>query len=61
MTTGLLETLYNQDSRNVGFIMNLLISQLANIEVCPSQIFDSYGDRRTKFQVEVKEFSKEKE
>lgn len=55
ITTGMIETLFNQNSRNVGFVMNLLISQLANIEICPSAVFESYGDRRTKFQVEVAE------
>lgn len=59
ITTGMIATLFNQEARNVGFIMNLLVSQLANIEICPSQVFEGYGDRRTKFQVEVLEQSEE--
>lgn len=59
ITTGMIETLFNQESRNVGFVMNLLISQLANIEICPSGVFEHYGDDRTKFQVEVLEQQEE--
>jgi hypothetical protein len=35
--------------------MNLLVSRLSNIEICQSKVFDSYGDLRTKFLVEVEE------
>ncbi len=55
ITSGLIETLYNTDARNVGYVMNLLMSRLCNIEVMPSKVFDSYGDRRTQFQVEIDE------
>lgn len=56
ITSGMIETLFNQEARNVGFVMNLLVSRLANIEICPSQIFEAYGDRRSKFQVEIEEY-----
>jgi len=55
VTTGLIESMYNVDARNIGFIMNLLVSRLSNIEICQSKVFDSYGDLRTKFLVEVEE------
>lgn len=56
--SGMIETLFNQSARNVGFLMNLLLSRLANIEICPSQVFESYGERKTKFQVEIFEEDK---
>lgn len=57
--SGLIETLFNQNARNVGFVLNLLMSRLANIEICPNEVFESYGDRRTRFQVETLESPKE--
>lgn len=61
ITTGIIETLFIPQARNIGFLMNLLISRLSNIEICPSQVFESYGDRRTKFQVESDEYVNEEE
>lgn len=55
VTAGLIESMYNVEARNIGFIMNLLISRLSNIEICQSKVFDSYGDLRTKFLIEVEE------
>lgn len=51
LATGLIDCLYNPSSRNVQFIMNLLISRLSNIAVCNSQLFEYYKDRITKFKV----------
>jgi hypothetical protein len=51
MTTGLIDILYNPEARNVHFVMNLLMSRLSNIEICHSQLFDYYGDNRTKFTI----------
>lgn len=36
-------------NRNISFIIKGVISQLANIEVVPGEIFTAWGDRRTKF------------
>jgi hypothetical protein len=55
ITGGMIESMYNVEARNVGYVMNLLISTLSNIEICQSKVFDSYGDLRTKFQVEIEE------
>lgn len=49
-TTGLIDMLYNANQRNVQFVMNLLISRLANIEICPSEVFQTYPDK-TEFLV----------
>ena len=51
MTNGIIDMLYNQSARNVEFVMNLLISRLANIEICPNKVFESYGDEITEFLV----------
>jgi len=51
VTTGMINMLFGQEARNVHFVMNLLISRLANIEICPTQLFEYYGDKRTKFSV----------
>ncbi len=51
VTTGLIDMLYNPESRNVNFIMNLLISRLSNIEICHSDLFQYYGSRRTQFSI----------
>lgn len=61
LTTGMIESMYNIEARNVGYVMNLLISTLSNIEICQSKVFDSYGDLRTKFQVEIEEPVQNKE
>lgn len=55
LTTGILDVFYNPSARNVDYVMNLLMSRLANIEICPSQLFDAWGDRRTKFQIAIQE------
>lgn len=54
ITTGMIETLFNQEARNVGFVMSLLMSRLTNIEICPSDVF-KYWENKTQFQVEVTE------
>lgn len=36
-------------NRNISFIIKGVISQLANIEVVPGEVFASWGGRRTKF------------
>ena len=51
VTTGMIDMLFNQEARNVHFVMNLLISRLANIEICHSRLFEYYGDKRTKFSI----------
>lgn len=49
-STGLIDMLYNTNQRNIQFVMNLLISRLANIEICPSEVFQTYSDK-TEFLV----------
>lgn len=51
IASGLIEVLYNPEARNVNFVMNLLMSTLSNIEICHSELFAPYGDRRTEFTV----------
>lgn len=61
MTTGIIDMLYNQSARNVEFVMNLLISRLANIEICPNKVFESYGDEITEFLVPSFEYIEDME
>ena len=60
ITNGVIDVFFNTGARNVEYVMNLLISRLANIEICPSQLFEAWGDRRTKFQVVITENVDEK-
>lgn len=51
LSTGLIDCLYNHSSRNIQFVMNLLISRLSNVSICNSRLFEYYGDKITKFKV----------
>lgn len=55
ITTGILDMLFIPEARNVNFVMNMLMSRLANIEICPSELFEPWGDRRTRFSVVTEE------
>lgn len=55
ITTGILDMLFIPEARNVNFVMNLLMSRLANIEICPSELFEAWGSRRTKFSIVTEE------
>jgi hypothetical protein len=55
ITTGILDMLFIPEARNVDFVMNLIMSRLANIEICPSQLFEAWGERRTKFLIVTEE------
>ncbi|MEO6681562.1 MAG: hypothetical protein ABIN48_01945 [Ginsengibacter sp.] len=59
VTSGMLESLFTTEARNINFVMNLLISTLANVEICPSELFEHYGDKVTKFQIPIYETVKE--
>ena len=48
--SGLIDMLFNPEARNVHFVMNLLMSTLSNIEICPSRLFE-YQQNKTKFQI----------
>lgn len=51
--TGEIDVFANRINMDIGYILKGVISQLANIEVVPGYVFDSWGDERTKF-VELK-------
>jgi hypothetical protein len=55
ITTGILDMLFIPEARNVDFVMNLLMSRLANIEICPSELFEAWGFRRTQFSIVTEE------
>lgn len=48
-STNEIDTFANPFNRTIDFVMKGVISQLANIEVVPSYVFEGWGDRRTRF------------
>lgn len=50
---GMVSSLYLPTQRNIGFIMNLLLSKLCNVEICPNDLFEPYGDLRTKYNIPI--------
>lgn len=55
ITNGIIDTMYIPEARNIHFVMNMLISALSNIEICPTELFSYYEDRVTKFQIPIYE------
>ena len=51
--SGEIDIFANRINMDIGFILKGVISQLANVEVVPGYVFDSWGNERTKF-VELK-------
>lgn len=47
--TGEIDVFANRINMDIGYILKGVISQLANIEVVPDYVFDSWGEDRTKF------------
>ena len=48
-TTGQLDVFAAPFNRTINFVIKGVISQLANIEIVPDYVFDSWGDFRTKY------------
>lgn len=48
-STNEIDVFANPFNRTIDFVMKGVISQLANIEVVPSYVFEGWGDRRTRF------------
>lgn len=51
--TGEIDIFSNRINMDIGYILKGVISQLANVEVVPGYVFDSWGNDRTKF-IELK-------
>lgn len=51
--SGLISSLYLPTQRNIGFVMNLLFSKLCNVEICPDELFEPYGEERTKYNIPI--------
>lgn len=47
--TGEIDVFANRINMDISYILKGVISQLANVEIVPSYVFDSWGDERTKF------------
>lgn len=50
---GLISSLYIPTQRNIGFVMNLLLSKLCNVEICPTQLFEHYGESKTYYNIPI--------
>jgi|GEM_PF-5100165 len=50
--TGVIEGWWNPTARTISNVLDFLIKTLANIEICPDDLFESYGDKRTRFKKE---------
>ena len=57
--TGEIDIFANRINMDIGYILKGVISQLANVEVVPGYVFDSWGEDRTKF-IELEPVKKEK-
>ena len=57
--TGEIDIFSNRINMDLGYILKGVISQLANVEVVPGYVFDSWGDLRTTFN-ELQPVKKEK-
>lgn len=47
--TGEIDIFANRINMDISYILKGVISQLANVEVVPGYVFDSWGDDRTKY------------
>lgn len=47
--TGEIDIFANRINMDIGYILKGVISQLANVEIVPSYVFDSWGEERTKY------------
>lgn len=53
LASGEIDALTNRQNMDIDYVIKAVISQLSNIEIVPSYVFDSWGNERTKF-VELK-------
>jgi len=51
--SGIIMPWFNPSARTIGSVLDVLIKQLANIQICPDSLFEYYGDRRTRFTKET--------
>lgn len=47
--TGELNIFINRINMDISYVLKAIMSQLANVEIVPSYVFDSWGDDRTKY------------
>lgn len=52
--TGIVMGFFNPSMRTIKNIIDTVIRQLANIQICPDSLFDYYGDRRSRYLFESK-------
>jgi len=49
VSTGLILPFFNPSARTIKAVVELVIGKLSNIQICPDDVFESYGNKRTKF------------
>ena len=50
ITSGILDGFWNNSARTIENVVSLVVKTLANIEICPDEIFESYAGKRTRFR-----------
>lgn len=60
IVTGMIMPMFLPTARTIENVVSLLIKTLANIEICPDELFEPYGDKRTKFRKEKVKQKKQK-
>lgn len=58
IATGMIMPFFIPAARTIENVLDLLIKTLANIEICPDELFEPYGDKRTRFKKETKKQKK---
>lgn len=58
IATGMIMPFFIPSARTIENVLDLLIKTLANIEICPDELFEPYGDKRTRFKKETKKQKK---
>lgn len=54
ITDGIIESFWQAGSRTIPSALEILIKTLSNIEIVPSSLFEFYGDKRSKFNINKK-------
>lgn len=49
VSTGIIMPWFNPKARTIENVLDVLIKTLANIQICPDNLFEAYGDKRTRF------------
>jgi hypothetical protein len=51
--TGIIMQMFLPSARVIANALDFIIKMLANIEICPDDLFEAYGPKRTRFKKEA--------